>query len=180
MDDHSEPVFRRVLGADFERLPPSVRHAHDHGKIRLAGQADVTTYLGAIGKAVCWIIGLPATGTDVPASVDFMSGGDGTVHWHRDFAGRRYESHFSAGIGKHAGRLIERMGVITAIFAIELRGDLLCYEIVGARLLGIPLPKMLAPKCIAYESEEDGAFMFDITISLPIFGRLIAYKGVLR
>jgi hypothetical protein len=180
MDEFSGSVFRQVLGADFERLPPAVQRAHGGGNIRLTGQADVATYLGWLGKAVCWIIGLPRQGTGVPTRVDFTPHAGGMVHWHRDFAGRHYSSDFSAGSGKNTGKLTEKMGVITVFFALALRADRLCYEIVGGRLMGIPLPKILAPRCIAYESEQDGAFMFDITIGLPVFGRLIAYKGTLR
>jgi hypothetical protein len=180
MDAHPEAVFRRVLGADFERLPPSLQHAHDNMKVRLTGHADVETYLGTIGKAVCWMLGLPRSGRGILTRVDFTPGIDGTVQWSRDFAGRHYKSNFSAGIDKDAGRLIEKMGVITAIFALKLQGDRLHYEIVGGRLFGIPLPRILSPRCVAYESEKDGGFMFNITIGLPIFGRLVAYRGVIR
>jgi len=180
MDTYPEAVFRRVLGADFDRLPPSLRHAHDNKTVRLTGQADVRTYLGAFGAAICWMVGLPRQGAGVPTCVVFTPGAGGTVHWHRDFDGREYTSNFSAGIGRNAGRLIEKMGVITVIFALERQGDLLYFEIIGGRLFGIPLPKMLSPRCVAYESEQDGAFMFDITIGLPMFGRLIAYKGAIR
>jgi hypothetical protein len=180
MVDVLDSVFRRVLGADFDCLPPAVRRAHDDGEKRLAGRADVQTYLGVFGKTVCWLMGLPASGAGVPVRVEFTPSADGTVHWHRDFGGRHYKSDFSVGAGNHAGKLIETMGVIAAVFAVELQGSRLRFEIVGCKLLGIPLPRLLSPRCIAYESEQDGAFMFDITIGLPIFGRLIAYKGVIR
>jgi len=176
----NESVFKRILGTDFQRLPPAVQRAHGNTELRLSGQADITNYLGWFGKVFCWIMGFPASGTGVPVRVDFTPGADGTVHWRRDFAGRRYKSDFSAGIGKNAGKLIETMGVITAIFALELHGDRLRFEIVGSKFLGIVLPKRLSPTCIAYESEEDGGFMFDITIILPLVGRLIAYQGVIR
>lgn len=175
-----DPVFRRVLGADFEHLPCAVRRAHDHSAVRLTGQADVATHLGIFGKVFCWIMRFPASGTGIPVSVSFTPAADGSVHWRRNFGGRCYKSEFSAGVGKDTGRLIERMGVITVAFTLELHGDRLRFEIVGSRLLGMPLPKMLSPSCIAYESEQDGGFMFDITIGLPIFGRLIAYQGIIR
>ena len=50
-----------------------------------------------------------------------------------------------------------------------------------ARILGIPLPEFLRPRTTATESVgSDGAFRFDVAISLPLIGTLARYRGWLR
>jgi hypothetical protein len=39
------------------------------------------------------------------------------------------------------------------------------------------MPRILQPRCAASESESDGAFTFDIPISLPWLGPVLRYSG---
>ena len=55
----------------------------------------------------------------------------------------------------------------------------LILQLVASRILGIPQPRWLAPRCFAVETGSYGKFTFDITVDLPIFGRLIRYWGAM-
>ena len=60
------------------------------------------------------------------------------------------------------------------------RSDGLDMQAVSGRLWGVPLPRFLMPAIKAEERVDDGArHRFEVEIRLPLFGRLIAYRGYL-
>ncbi len=171
-------AIHRVLGPDFDLLPPEVRDAHDHeGILVVAGTADVTATKGILPWLICAIVGLPRPGAGQPVTVSLETGVDGADFWQRDFNGRRYKSRLEAGQGRHAGQLVEHQGRMTNIFALAATPERLTFTLVGFAWLGIPLPRWLAPGCEAYETSQNGKFVFDITIDAPLVGRLIGYRG---
>lgn len=84
-----------------------------------------------------------------------------------------------AGTALRAGLLVERQGIITSIFQLTGQVDRLEFRLSGFALFGVPLPRWLAPSCIATEAGRGGSFTFDITVDLPLIGRLIHYRGEL-
>lgn len=46
-------------------------------------------------------------------------------------------------------------------------------------LLNLPLPPSLMPRSQNYEAEADGHFQFDVSISTPLIGLLVSYRGQL-
>lgn len=99
--------------------------------------------------------------------------------WRRNFAGRTFTSHLAAGAGREAHLLTERFGLITIALALVVRDGELHFVPRSWQLGHIPLPRALVPHGISFESQGDGRFNFDVTINLPIIGRLAAYKGYL-
>ena len=167
------PLFRRLLGADIDALPPSLRAAHDRGEDqRWSGLAEIEASRNPLARLLCRMMRLPAPGSDVPVTVTFERCGDGE-RWVRDFAGRRYESILS----ERRGLLVERMGAATNIFRVSVEDRALRLDLIGFRFLGIPLPAVLRPHCRAGEREEDGRYVFDVPISLRWLGRIIRYTG---
>jgi len=180
MNNLPPSIFRRLLKDDFEALPPVLRRVHgEPGKATLIGTAKAEIFLGLFGKLICWAAGLPAASTNMPATVTFAEHA-GNAHWSRNFAGRCYASDLSVGTGRDAGLLVEKMGLLTLLFALNVEGRRLRLTVKRCRFLGFPLPSILSPRCVAYESEQDGAFVFDIVASLPFLGRLITYAGTIR
>jgi len=85
-----------------------------------------------------------------------------------------------AGSGRRAGLLVERQQLFTWVFRLSVDADRrMNLELVAADVLGIPVLWMLAPRCRAFETGAGGKFTFDITVDLPMFGRLIRYWGVM-
>lgn len=169
----SASLFRCLLGPGIEALPPGLRAVHDgSGPLTLDGTAQVWRSANPLARLLCDVMHLPAAGTDVPVSVNFERDGS-NERWHRRFAGRTYSSRFVV----RRGLLVERMGPATNIFRVTASDSALQLDLVGFRLLGIPLPGFLRPSCAAVETGEGGAFTFDVPVSLPGLGPVIRYAG---
>jgi hypothetical protein len=171
-------AVHRALGDAFFVLPPEVQSAHDNGgSLRLSGRASVTVASGLLSRFICWAVGLPRDGVDQPVNVVLCTRADGFDHWQRDFDGRRYQSVLHAGTGPNQGKLIEKLGIFTTVFALEAQSGHLKFEVTQMKLFGVPLPQALSLRCRAFESGHGGFFTFDITMDMPFTGRLIHYRG---
>jgi len=173
-------AIARVLGEAFARLPVEVRTAHGGETLLLAGRANADVGSGWVPALIRALFGFPRPGRDMPVTIAFSTDADGRDSWRRDFDGRRYCSTMEAGSGRRAGLLVERQQLFTWVFRLSVDAEgRLILELVAADILGIPMPWMLAPRCRAFETGADGKFTFDITVDLPVFGRLIRYWGVM-
>lgn len=172
----TEPLFRRLLGDAIDGLPPVLRRAHDSNDCQTwTGQAQVVASRNPICRALCWMMGLPKAGLDIPVTVVFERDGQAEV-WRRDFAGRTYHSRLVA----RDGLIVERMGPATNRFRVCAKGGRLHLDLVDFRFLGLPFPSWLSPQCPAAESEVDGRYRFDVPILLPFLGFAIRYNGLME
>lgn len=170
------PLFRRLLGARMDDLPPLLRRAHDAIEPRRwRGTAQVRRSRNPLARILCCIMKLPRSGTDIPVSVVFEPHGDGE-RWTRTFAGRSYHGDFT----ERDGELIERMGPAENRFRVTVEDGTLRFDLVGFRFLGVPLPEWLAPRCPAREEEDRERFVFDVPVSLAALGPVIRYSGRLE
>ncbi|WP_298200401.1 DUF4166 domain-containing protein [Novosphingobium sp.] len=171
-----EPLFRRLLGDDLDRLPPALRRAHDARDRQVwAGTAQVVASRNPLARALCRMMGLPRAGRDVPVTVVFERAGEAEI-WRRNFAGRRYHSRFLV----RDGLIVEQMGPATNRFRAHVEDGELHLELVGFRFFGVPFPAWLSPRCPAVESEVAGCYRFDVPIVLPFMGLAIRYTGVME
>jgi hypothetical protein len=168
-------LFARVLGG-FDRMPAAVRAAHSPDPaVDLEGSVDIDGAENWFGRAVAWSAGFPRGATDAPALVTIEREGDGEI-WLRRFGTAEFSSRLSTGSG--ADRLVERFGPFA--FDLEARANAAGFELAirGARFFAIPLPHALAPSTCANASvDESGRYRFDVTITLPVIGRLVRYRG---
>lgn len=166
-------LFRQLLGPDMDRLPAPLRTVHDGaGALTLAGTAQIWRSTNPLARLLCDMMRLPAAGADVPVSITFDRHGD-HERCQRCFAGRSYASRSVV----RGGLLVERIGPATNIFRIAVSGERLRLDLVGFRMLGVTLPFFLRPSSAAVESADDGAFTFDVPVSLPGLGPVIRYTG---
>ena len=169
------PLYARIMGDSFDRLPPAVRRMHqvlrDGGA---QGEAIVTGARNRLGRLIARAAGFPPGG-HYPLHVSF-SEREGVERWTRRFGDRQFTSELS----EVDGRLVERFG--PARFAFDLKGDEAGLRMVMRQwsIFGLRLPLSWAPRSPAREWEEDGAFRFDVPISLPLVGRIVHYRGTLR
>ena len=169
-----------VLGDAFARLPVEVRNAHGGETLVLTGQANADVGGGWIPALIRTLFGFPRPGRHMPVSIAFSTDASGCDSWQRDFDGRRYSSTMEPGTGRRAGLLVERQQLFTWVFRLSVNAERhLILDVVAADFLGIPMPWVLAPRCHAFETGHDGKFTFDISVDLPLFGRLIRYWGVM-
>jgi hypothetical protein len=171
-------AIAQVLGAAFDDLAAEVRTVHSGRDLTTSGQAEAFVGANPLSALICLCFGLPRQGTNQPVSVRFLTGADGRDRWWRNFAGRKYSSTLAAGV-PGGGIVIERQGTLTNIFHLTVENRRLAFRLVGFAVLGVPMPGWLRPRCVAYESGAQGQFTFDITVDMPVIGRLIQYRGTM-
>ncbi|TCP31383.1 SDR family oxidoreductase [Sphingomonas sp. BK235] len=168
-----DPLYRRLMGAEFDRLSPAVRELHavlrDGGA---SGHATVTRGGNPLAGLIAAVIGFPPAG-EHPLHVSF-SERDGEELWTRDFNGRRFRSRMT----QCGEELVERFGPLRFHFALIREGVGLRMAMSGWSCLGVGLPLALAPRSAARETEDaQGRFSFDVPIELPLVGLIVHYRG---
>jgi hypothetical protein len=172
-----KPLYRRVMGDAFDRLPEVTRRLHRGRPAVIAeGEALVAPAENPLARVLARWLGVPGEEGRVPVRVVIESR-DGRETWTRFFADRPMRSVMQAG---KDGTLEEQFGPVTIKMRLVGRSDGLDMERAGGRLWGIPLPGFLLPSVKAEERfDEGGRHRFDVEIGLPLLGRLVAYRGYL-
>ena len=96
--------------------------------------------------------------------------------WTRRFGSATFPSvQYERG-----GRLHERTGPVTFVFALGATAEGLALEFAGLRAFGVPVPRSLHPVIATFESEREGRYRFEVEARLPLFGLLVRYAGWLE
>jgi Domain of unknown function (DUF4166) len=170
------PLYRRLLGAQFDVLPRCVRELHDlEGVSVWQGRADVERGRSWPSRVAAMVSGLPPAGPDQLLRVTFAEAAGREV-WSRRFGAATFRSvQYARG-----DYLCERIGIVTFEFAVVASAEGLALDLKGLRVLGIPVPRFLHPVVATFESERDGRYHFRVNSRLPLFGLLVAYSGWLE
>ncbi len=174
----SPSAIAQVLGPAFDDLAAEVRTVHSGRDLKTLGKAEASIGPSPLSALICLCFSLPRSGVNQSVSVRFLTGADGRDRWWRNFAGRKYSSILRAG-APGSGIVIERQGMLTNIFHLTVENHRLAFRLVGFAVLGVPMPGWLRPRCVAYESGAQGCFTFNITVDMPMIGRLIHYRGIM-
>jgi hypothetical protein len=168
-----EGLFRQVLGAAFEGLPPSVARVHAAGGGRFQGRGQARGSTNPLARLARRLLGLPRPGAYPELSVEIVERAGGET-WARRFGRARFASHLSPdGLGRFA----ERFGPVTFRFEVDPRPHGFRWRFVGWRLGPLPLPRGLAPTIRARAFEADGGYRFRVLTAHPMAGVLFAYAG---
>ena len=169
------PLYRRVLGAAFDRLPPLVAAMHDIcADDGAEGEGHVTRGRGPLAALAGAIMGFPPAGNHglhVAFAVD-----DQGERWTRRFGRHAFSSHMTA----RAGLLVERFGPLRFGFALTADADGLVMGLRRWSVAGLKLPLALAPRLSGREWQEEDRFRFEVDAALPLVGRVVRYEGWLR
>lgn len=169
-------LYRRVLGAAYDRQSRAGQALHDAGPSHWKGRCTVTGAETLAGRVMAWLFQLPAPTDDAPIVVEFTTAGTGEL-WTRRIGGRAMRSRQFIGLRRPAGWIVERFGILDFDLLVQVADGRLTLSMRGMRCLGVPLPRALWPMIEATESEEEGKFRFDVQIGLPLVGRLVRYRG---
>ena len=176
-DELTSPLYRKILGSAFATLPPRLQELHGNAEMRRwTGQAEVRRGSGVMARIIGEIFGFPKAASRVAVAVKFSPEG-GAERWTRTFDGKVFSSVQSCGTGKDQYLLMERFGIASFALALVVERDQLFLIPRRWSLLGIPMPGFLLPNGSSVESEEAGEFCFDVEISAPLVGLIVAYKG---
>jgi hypothetical protein len=174
-DQRSIPLYARVMGDRFARLPAAVRNMHMvHGSCGASGSARVVRGSSVMARLLATAMRFPPTG-DHELHVAFEEQ-DGRERWTRSFGGYR----FSSELGAEDGGLVERFGPLRFHFDLPSDSEGLAMEITRWSLFRIPLPRALAPHCPAREWQDGEDFCFDVPVALPGIGPVVHYCGRLK
>ncbi|HEX8241273.1 MAG TPA: DUF4166 domain-containing protein [Allosphingosinicella sp.] len=169
------PLYARVMGAAFDRLPPAGRALHDVCRDSGAeGEGRVERGRGLLARALAAAMRFPPEG-DWPLHVAF-SEDRGVERWTRDFGGHRFASELSA----KGGRIVERFGPLRFAFDLPSGPEGLEMRLRRWSAFGLPLPLLLAPRIAAREWQEDDRFRFEVAAALPLVGPIVRYSGWLE
>ncbi len=172
-------LYRLLLGPDFAALAPLLRQVHGRPAY-LRGTVTVTRGRSVAVRCLAGLAGMPRACSDAPCEVSIgpePGAPAGAERWVREMAGSRFSSLLSpAG----PGEFDESFGWYRFRFRIEPVGAGVCFVLLGFRVLGVAMPRLLHPRIATLESESDGAYAFSVEVVLPLLGLLIAYRGVLR
>ena len=172
----TQPLYRQVLGASFDELPPRVRQLHElTGPTVWRGRADVTRGTSGVARLLAMLFRLPPDGCDQHIEVRFMPAATHEV-WQRVFPSGRFQSRQYAS----GNRLVETVGPLSLVMTPSAAPTGLSLGMNGARLFGIPLPAALVPRIATREWEQDGRYRFDVAAGLPLIGALVRYAGWLE
>lgn len=173
------PIYRQVLGSAFDSLSPAIRQLHDSSSPRnWVGKTDVTRGKGLVARLIASIVGFPKSGNDIPVTVTFSPENGGEL-WTRSFGNSRFRSFQTCGKGRSRHLLVERFGIATFALALVVENGRLTFIPRSWSVLGIPMPSFLLPRGSSFETESNGQFRFDVTISVPWIGLIVAYRGTL-
>jgi hypothetical protein len=178
--DIDVPLYSAILGSAFTALPPRLQELHGRAAPRhWSGRATVKRGRGPVAALIAALVGFPKVASQVPVTVTF-SPENGAERWVRNFGGKSFTSVQSAGKGKDEYLLIERFGPAAFALALVVEGGQLFLVPRRWAFMGIPMPRFLLPTGQSCETERDGHFCFDVEISMPFIGLIVAYKGSLR
>ena len=170
------PLYRQLLGARFEVLPPKVRALHERaGRHRYRGKVEVERGHGALSRLCAWATRLPGEGRGtLEVEIDSSAHAE---RWARIFAGRAMRSRIWA----RESLLCERLGLVTFAFRLYVEplaaGHAIVWRVANVRALGVPLPLRWFRAVHAREYERDGRYRFDVAAALPWIGLLVHYRG---
>jgi len=172
-----EPLYKNVLGPEFDRMPAVTRALHHpNPERRFVGRAQIRRGGSLLARWVAGWLNLPRTGDGVPVQVTVRRDGAHEV-LTRDYGGDIFESRQFQSETSDGPRLMEAIGPITTRLRVEARPDGLNLYAEQAYWHGVPLPRWLTPRVRASERAYGGAHLFYVSVRLPLIGQVIAYRG---
>lgn len=199
---NSQSLFGMLFKGTYLKLPGPWQRLHDVKRRRVfEGEARVLRGQNIVTKTIATVMGLPPS-ADVP--IRFVveplvsaKAGTGPVGecWQRWFGTFEFttclfvhRSFFSdlqvnSPVETTSGQsnevyLEEQFGKFRFAICLMVKDEEVHWAVTDWWLAGVRLPRFLMPVSHTKEFvDEQGRYRFDIDIILPLFGRLIAYKG---
>jgi len=183
-EGHDEPwssylepmsLYRRVMGEEFDRLPPILRQFH--GSLTggsVSGSVRVFRGGGVIGRRFGGLAGWPESGESVPIRLEVRVEG-GKERWVRWFGD---DDRTETRQWDDDGLLVEeafpfrfRFQLITDGTSLELRQH-------DVKLLALlPFPDFVSPQYHARMTAGDNGWDVRVSVRAPLIGRVLEYTG---
>jgi hypothetical protein len=172
-------LYATVMGATFATMPPEIQAMHSHpASSQVEGRGSVSRGHHPLARLVGSLFRFPPARSDIPVTVTFDIRPNAEI-WRRDFDGHRFCSRLSSRARDGRSILTETFWPFTFDFDLDGTPDGLDMHIRGWRLIGLPLPRCLAPVVRAQERRANGRFTFFVEIALPWGPLVVRYQGFL-
>jgi len=165
----------------FDQLHPLFQELHTNGGT-LTGNVEIAYgrgIAGIIGKRLAKKMNIPVAGTH-HLSVDIFHEDDG-LHWNRCFNHQdQVYSLFQPNGQIGSGYWIEETGPLKMKLTVDIRDGGWHWRCLSVSFAGMPVPLWLIPEAVAYKRIKNGKYQFHVEFSLPLFGSLVRYNGLLE
>ena len=176
MSSGERSPYQNLLGEAYDALAPAVRVAHE-APLSAEGTMDVVHGDHFLTPLLVRMMTLPTSGTNLPVVLHvtnelLRADARPTMTWRRQIGATVLDTRQFA----RAGRLVEQSGPGAVEFALHVdRSGSLQYEDVTCRLLGMPLPRFMAPRVQAKVSANSTGWHVDVTVRWR--GHLVCQYG---
>lgn len=166
-------LYQALLGSDWAILAPVTRHLHSPDPtVLLEGRVDIVRGTNPLAAMVAGLLGLPRAGRQQSALVKVSAMGSGEL-LERWYGGR----HFATFQDRSGPCLAERFGPFELRFTLRVEDGVLNFDPAGVKLWGVGLPRPVSPTIDATERADADTHIFDVSLSLPLIGLIIHYRG---
>lgn len=171
-----DALYRRVMGEEFELLPPLLKRFHDGttgsrggGRFRVVREGD------AIGAIIASLLRLPRPGDAIETTLAVHVEGD-RERWVRCFGQQTMETtQWRSG-----DLLIERAGPLHLAFQLHGSPETMRFEWKHTVLLGLRLPRFLSIRVDGLvRCADERCWSVDVEIAVPLVGVITRYHGTL-
>ena len=165
----------------FSQLDPLLQTLHLKGG-KLSGPVCITIadgIAGRLGRKLARKLGIPTDNKNHSLQVNISHCDDG-LHWDRCFDNTNEFKSVFKPVGNYSnGYWLEDTGELQLQLTVDIKdgGWYWCCEEI--RVHGLKTPNWLLPKTTAYKTVENGSYRFYVGLSVPVFGTLLSYNGLL-
>jgi hypothetical protein len=170
-------LYQHLLGSAYSLLPSALQAMHNQ-PTTASGRASIRRGKNPLAWLIASMVGFPKAGENMPVQVRFEVTPNGE-RWTRTFGGQSFSSYQFAGQGRNAGLLCERFGPMIFAMALVTHDNGFALVLRRWSLGRLSLPLWLGPRSRSQEIVENGRFCFDIELSHPCTGLIVAYRGQL-
>jgi NAD(P)-dependent dehydrogenase (short-subunit alcohol dehydrogenase family) len=174
-EQRCDPLYQRVMGADFAKLSSPLLAMHAVlGQAFAKGEGTVRRGRSLLARVIGAVMRFPRAG-HYPVEVAFIEK-RGVERWTRTFG----QHTFASELSQTGTLLTERFGPLRFHFALPISKGGLSMELRKWSAFGVRLPLFLAPRITASEHAEGDDFQFDVAVAVPLAGPVVHYSGRLR
>jgi len=173
-------LYQIALGSDFDLLPATTRKIHCPDPVHvLVGGSTTRSAESWVGRLVARMFGMPSGDEQVSIKVIIERLADGTERWSRIYPTHTMRSVFRKP-DPDTRSVLEIFGPFRFRTRILPNPTGLSLVLDRAWIGGLPLPRAVMPRADAVETADGDAHCFDVTVTLPLIGRLCHYHGRLE
>ncbi|HLJ57548.1 MAG TPA: DUF4166 domain-containing protein [Chthonomonadaceae bacterium] len=166
-------LYRRALGADFDRLPPVLQAFHDlHAAAK--GAFKITRGAGPVRALVANAMRLPPAGDGVPVRLRVEEAA-GRERWTRDFGTYRLVTEQ----WMQGSLLVEAAGPIRFGFRLSAADGQMRFRMERCWLGALPVPMFAAPRVTACVTGLQSTWQVWVQVDVPPLGMIVRYEGEL-